>query len=99
MNKGSPQFCRMVYAFPYIIYQRFLKPYLSEIGHVVARHTAERISSQAVMMALVIALQALGIDYGLSSLLRTFLLELPNSRTQEFEGAPICLNLRISLAD
>jgi len=64
-----------------------------EIGHVVARHTAERISSQAVFFAMVLVLQAFGLDYGLSNMLNKFLLELPNSRTQELEADLIGLRL------
>jgi len=65
-----------------------------EIGHVVARHTAERISSQTVLVALMILLQfTLGIDFGISSIVQKLLLELPNSRTQELEADTIGLTL------
>ena len=37
------------------------------------------------------ALAAVGLDFGLGSVLGTLLLELPNSRTQELEGAPALL--------
>ncbi|KAF8657090.1 hypothetical protein AX16_002277 [Volvariella volvacea WC 439] len=64
-----------------------------EIGHVVARHTAERISSQTVWLGLMIVLQILGLDWGISNLAQKFLLELPNSRTQEREADVIGLKL------
>ncbi|EDR14669.1 uncharacterized protein LACBIDRAFT_305531 [Laccaria bicolor S238N-H82] len=64
-----------------------------EIGHVVARHTAERMSSQTVIWGLLFLLQITGLDYGLFSLFQTFLMELPNSRTQEREADMIGLRL------
>lgn len=57
-----------------------------EIGHVVARHTAERISSQFIWIGMGLILQVLGLDAFLSHSLTTYALELPNSRTQEKEG-------------
>ena len=63
-----------------------LIPGTSEIGHVVARHTAERISSQTIWFLLAFLLQTLGLDHIVSNALTTFVLELPNSRTQEREG-------------
>ncbi|KAF5312364.1 hypothetical protein D9619_002675 [Psilocybe cf. subviscida] len=66
----------------------------SEIGHVVARHTAERISSQTVAWGIILVLStAFSIDMGLSNLLQTYLLELPNSRKQETEADIIGLRL------
>jgi hypothetical protein len=54
---------------------------------VVARHSVERLSSGAFFMALAFALQTIGLDtFGLSPFINHFLLELPNSRTQEYEG-------------
>ncbi|KIK68794.1 hypothetical protein GYMLUDRAFT_153513 [Collybiopsis luxurians FD-317 M1] len=64
-----------------------------EIGHVVARHTAERLSSQSVYIALGLFLALLGIDFGISALINKILLELPNSRTQEREADLIGLRL------
>lgn len=77
----------MVHTFP-VLYQRVPKliRLFAEIGHVVARHTAERISSQVIRIALAIALQVVGLDSLISSLFNTYFLELPNSRTQELEG-------------
>ncbi|KAJ3755129.1 peptidase family M48-domain-containing protein [Lentinula raphanica] len=64
-----------------------------EIGHVVARHTAERLSSQSVAIALSLFLSILGLDLGLSTILNKLLLELPNSRLQEREADLIGLRL------
>ncbi|KAF9077299.1 peptidase family M48-domain-containing protein [Rhodocollybia butyracea] len=64
-----------------------------EIGHVVARHTAERLSSQSIAIAFTIFLLAIGVDVGLSSVMQKILLELPNSRTQEREADLIGLRL------
>lgn len=43
-------------------------------------------SSQTVLWGLLFLLQVVGPDLGMFSLFRTFLMELPNSRTQEREG-------------
>ncbi|KAF5386543.1 hypothetical protein D9757_005885 [Collybiopsis confluens] len=64
-----------------------------EIGHVVARHTAERLSSQSVYIALGLFLAVLGIDFGLSAFINKMVLELPNSRLQEREADLIGLRL------
>ncbi|CAA7264597.1 unnamed protein product [Cyclocybe aegerita] len=64
-----------------------------EIGHVVARHTAERISSQLVYMSLTFLLQALGLDMGLSDIFSKYAFDLPNSRKQETEADLIGLRL------
>ncbi|KAF9263887.1 hypothetical protein L218DRAFT_1076826 [Marasmius fiardii PR-910] len=64
-----------------------------EIAHVVARHSAERLSSQAVAIAFMIVLAASGLDLGVSSLLHSLLLELPNSRMQEREADMIGIRL------
>ncbi|TFK59699.1 hypothetical protein BDN72DRAFT_965967 [Pluteus cervinus] len=64
-----------------------------EIGHVVARHTAERVSSQTVVIILSLLMQSLGFDWGLSSLINNLFLELPNSRKQEQEADIIGLRL------
>ena len=50
------------------------------------RHTAEKISGQGVGYALVALLAILGLDFGISAVLKTVLLELPNSRALEREG-------------
>lgn len=53
----------------------------------VARHTAERISSQTVVVGLLFLFSALfSLDLGISNMVQTLLFELPNSRTQELEG-------------
>ncbi|KAG5643753.1 hypothetical protein DXG03_009688 [Asterophora parasitica] len=59
----------------------------------VARHSAERISSQTVAFILLFIAQVLGIDMGLSNVMQSLLLELPNSRTQELEADKIGMNL------
>lgn len=53
----------------------------------VARHTAERISSETLrLIAVGLVSFVLGVDAGLTNTFQTLLLELPNSRTQEHEG-------------
>ncbi|KAF6752363.1 peptidase family M48-domain-containing protein [Ephemerocybe angulata] len=64
-----------------------------EIGHVVARHTAERISSQTIWIGISLLLQTLGLDAFISHSLTTYALALPNSRTQEREADMIGLRL------
>jgi len=64
-----------------------------EIGHVVARHQAERYSSMKVLLGIATLLQFLGLDFGISRLVTTILLELPNGRTQELEADKIGLRL------
>jgi len=59
----------------------------TEIAHVVARHNAERYSSMKVLLAFATLLEVLGLDVGIAKLLTTYLLDLPNSRTQELEGS------------
>ncbi|KAH7925782.1 hypothetical protein BV22DRAFT_1010518 [Leucogyrophana mollusca] len=64
-----------------------------EIGHVVARHASERYSSSKVLLVMAFVLQSFGLDLGLSNLINTLLLELPNSRTQEMEADTIGIRL------
>ncbi|EIW77622.1 hypothetical protein CONPUDRAFT_84057 [Coniophora puteana RWD-64-598 SS2] len=64
-----------------------------EIGHEVARHGPERYSSSKVLIFFAFALQTLGVDLGISNLLTTLLLELPNSRAQETEADTIGVRL------
>ncbi|KAF9782487.1 hypothetical protein BJ322DRAFT_1111347 [Thelephora terrestris] len=64
-----------------------------EIAHVVARHTSERYSSMKVLIAFATLLEVLGLDVGVARFLTTYLLELPNSRTQELEADVIGLRL------
>ena len=40
-----------------------------------------------VLLAFATLLEVLGLDVGIARLLTTFLLDLPNSRTQELEGS------------
>jgi metalloendopeptidase OMA1, mitochondrial len=65
-----------------------------EIGHVVMRHNSERMSKAQVLFVLAQAMDlVLGIDFGISRLIMTYLLDLPNSRTQELEADRIGLRL------
>ncbi|OWZ31902.1 mitochondrial metalloendopeptidase OMA1 [Cryptococcus neoformans] len=64
-----------------------------EIAHQVARHPAERMSSMKVLFALGLLLETLGLDVGVSRLLLTFMLQLPNSRKNESEADFIGLRL------
>ncbi|KAG0697831.1 peptidase family M48-domain-containing protein [Suillus ampliporus] len=65
-----------------------------EIAHVVARHASERYSSSKVFLGIAFLLQTvLGFDFGITSLISTLLLELPNSRTQEYEADAIGMQL------
>ncbi|KAG1895298.1 peptidase family M48-domain-containing protein [Suillus fuscotomentosus] len=65
-----------------------------EIAHVVARHASERYSSSKVFLALAVLLQTVfGFDFGITNLISTLLLELPNSRTQEYEADTIGMQL------
>ncbi|TCD71070.1 hypothetical protein EIP91_000162 [Steccherinum ochraceum] len=65
-----------------------------EIGHTVARHTSERYSSSKFLIIVVQALSALtGIDFGLTRMASTLLLELPNNRTQEYEADKLGLQI------
>jgi len=68
---------------------RFNTKSCTEIGHVVARHNAERYSSMKVLLGFSTLLEVLGLDYGIARLLTTFLLDLPNSRKQELEGSHV----------
>ncbi|KAG2158779.1 peptidase family M48-domain-containing protein [Suillus bovinus] len=65
-----------------------------EIAHVVARHASERYSSSKVFLAIAVLLQSVfGFDFGITNLISTLLLELPNSRTQEYEADTIGMQL------
>ncbi|KAJ2932396.1 hypothetical protein H1R20_g4715, partial [Candolleomyces eurysporus] len=64
-----------------------------EIGHVVARHTAESISSQKIWSGVAAILQLLSVDYTITQNLTALLFRLPNSRTHEREADLIGLRL------
>ncbi|PPR05556.1 hypothetical protein CVT24_003295 [Panaeolus cyanescens] len=64
-----------------------------EIGHVVARHTAERLSSQTLYFTLLLILHSLGLNLGLSDVIQKVMWELPGSRKQELEADVIGLRL------
>ncbi|CAD6572273.1 MAG: hypothetical protein TREMPRED_000488 [Tremellales sp. Tagirdzhanova-0007] len=64
-----------------------------EIAHQVARHPAERVSYMKVLFALSFLLETLGFDVGVTRLLVTFVLQLPNSRKSESEADFIGLRL------
>jgi hypothetical protein len=56
----------------------------------VARHSSEKYAGTKVFYGLGLLLNVLGLDFDLARLLTTYLMELPNSRTQELEG--VCSN-------
>lgn len=64
-----------------------------EIGHVVARHTAERYSYSKVLIAFAWIAEMIGLPYGFGDILTTLLMELPHSRKQEYEADKIGLKL------
>ncbi|KAG9045691.1 hypothetical protein FS837_005847 [Tulasnella sp. UAMH 9824] len=64
-----------------------------EIAHQVQRHSAEKLSGAKVFGALVILLEILGLDVGLSRLGLTLLMSLPNSRAMESEADNVGLRL------
>ncbi|EMD35709.1 hypothetical protein CERSUDRAFT_156412 [Gelatoporia subvermispora B] len=64
-----------------------------EIGHEVLRHSEEKISSIKVLIAIATVLDAFGSGGLLSSLIATYLLQLPNSRKQEYEADRIGMRL------
>lgn len=63
-----------------------------EMGHVVARHAQERYSSTKILIFVDFLLQSF-LDLGLTSLISTLLLDLPNSRKQELEADTIGMRL------
>ncbi|KAG6830085.1 hypothetical protein H0H87_009298, partial [Tephrocybe sp. NHM501043] len=66
----------------------------AEIGHVVARHSAEALSSKIILWTLATAASlVLGIDVGATSVVQNYLFELPNSRMHELEADKIGLRL------
>ncbi|KAF7791990.1 hypothetical protein EIP86_003017 [Pleurotus ostreatoroseus] len=64
-----------------------------EIAHTVARHASERVSSAKIGLAVISLLALMGLDFGLSNLVSTLLLELPNGRKKELEADQIGLRL------
>jgi len=64
-----------------------------EMGHVVLRHASERASSVKILLVVASLLEILGLDFGISRLATTFLLELPNSRLQELEADKVGLRM------
>ncbi|KAI9511952.1 peptidase family M48-domain-containing protein [Russula earlei] len=64
-----------------------------EIGHVVARHAAERYSYSKVLIALAWLADLIGLPFGVGEIMTTLLMELPHSRKQEYEADKIGLNL------
>ena len=52
----------------------------------MARHASERVSSAKIGLAVISLLALMGLDFGLSNLVSTLLLELPNGRKKELEG-------------
>ncbi|KAF9003084.1 peptidase family M48-domain-containing protein [Cyathus striatus] len=64
-----------------------------EIGHVVARHTAERMSSSTLSLLLLPIALLTGLDISVLTLGHSLFLNLPNSRAQESEADLIGLRL------
>ncbi|KAF8808850.1 hypothetical protein BYT27DRAFT_7188331 [Phlegmacium glaucopus] len=64
-----------------------------EIGHVVARHTAERISSQSIRLLLQSLFQFVRTDVEPTGVISRNSMQLPNSQTQEHEADLIGLRL------
>ncbi|KAI0246822.1 peptidase family M48-domain-containing protein [Lactifluus subvellereus] len=64
-----------------------------EIGHVVARHTAERYSYSKIFFAMAWLADAIGLPSGVGSIITTLLMDLPHSRKQEYEADKIGLRL------
>ncbi|KAF8885540.1 peptidase family M48-domain-containing protein [Gymnopilus junonius] len=66
---------------------------LSAVLSHVARHSAERLSSQTIVWGLIVIGSMLGFDVGITDFAQKYLLELPNSRKQELEADLIGLRL------
>ncbi|KAI0052798.1 hypothetical protein FA95DRAFT_1553068 [Auriscalpium vulgare] len=64
-----------------------------EVGHVVLRHSVENLSSMKVLFGLAFLLQFLGFPDLMTSVVTTYIMELPNSRTKELEADTIGLKL------
>jgi len=64
-----------------------------EIGHVVARHAAERYSYSKILIAMAWLADAVGLPSGVGGIITTLLMELPHSRKQEYEADKIGLRL------
>ncbi|KAL4074570.1 peptidase family M48-domain-containing protein [Scleroderma yunnanense] len=62
------------------------------LGHV-ARHPQERYSSSKIFIFVATLLQSVGVDWGLTNIINTLLLDLPNSRKQELEADTIGMRL------
>jgi hypothetical protein len=56
------------------------------IAPPVARHVAERYSYSKIFIALAWLAEAIGLPSGLGGIMTTLLMDLPHSRTQEYEG-------------
>ncbi|PFH49167.1 hypothetical protein AMATHDRAFT_76345 [Amanita thiersii Skay4041] len=69
------------------------EPGLAAVVSHVARHTAERLSSQTLIFGFFFLMDILGVDFGFSRIVQKLLHELPNSRTQEREADLIGLRL------
>jgi metalloendopeptidase OMA1, mitochondrial len=84
-------FASLIYDGWWLIDSQWMNP---EIGHVTARHNSEKVSSAQVGLVISTLLVAvLGIDFGLSRFLQTYLLELPGDRRVELEADAIGLRL------
>lgn len=66
---------------------------IAEIGHVVLRHSIEKLSSTSLVTAVLFLAALFGLDFGLGDAASQVLYELPNSRTQEREADLVGLRL------
>ncbi|KAJ7596046.1 peptidase family M48-domain-containing protein [Mycena floridula] len=64
-----------------------------EIGHVVLRHSVEKVSSGTLIIALLVLVSFLGFEPGLVDRAGALLYELPNSRKAETEADSVGLKL------
>ncbi|KAI0295074.1 hypothetical protein B0F90DRAFT_1213239 [Multifurca ochricompacta] len=64
-----------------------------EIGHVVARHVAERYSYSKIFIAMAWLADLIGLPSGVGGIITTLLMDLPHSRKQEYEADKIGLRL------
>jgi len=64
-----------------------------EIGHVVARHAAERYSYTKILIALAWLAELIGLPSGVGGIMTSLLMELPHSRKQEYEADKMGLKL------
>jgi hypothetical protein len=66
---------------------------------VVARHTAERYSYSKIFIAMAWLAEIIGLPTGIGGLATTLLMDLPHSRTQEYEGSCLFFSFKCALAE